>query len=204
MPLPAINIYLLVSDQQSGPFSLEALHDMKNLGTLPPETLAASEGQEQWLPLNEFLDLHPLPVKQVQPPKPHREPTQPSRWRGLASALAAALISGILMAIFAAVFGVLIPVLWFPMAWVVGFVTAESSHVEDDQVMGALAAGATLLGILISTAGLGMHQGYGAVILGPLGALISFFGAPWLAFKTGTNPTPFQNEEWARCILAGS
>ena len=188
----AMKIYLLISDQQSGPFSLEDAHNMKRLGTLPPETLAACEDQEQWRPLGEFLVLYPLPPTQPPPSKARPEPPKTSRLRGLAAALVAAIIGGAIMAIFAAVYGVLIPVLWFPMGWIIGFVAAESSHVEDDQVMGALAAGATLLGILFSLIGFGMHHGYGVIILGffGLGILISFAGAPWLAFRAGTNPMP--------------
>lgn len=187
-----MKIYLLISDQQSGPFSLEDVQNMKRLGTLPPETLAAREGQEYWLPLDEFLILYPLPPAQVTPSKARSGLPKKSRLRGLAVALAAALIGGAIMAVFAAVYGVLIPVLWFPMGWITGFAAAESSHVEDDQVMGALAAGATLLGILLSLLGFGMHHGLGVIILGffGLGILISFIGAPWLAFRSGTNPMP--------------
>jgi GYF domain 2 len=185
-----MKIYLLISDQQSGPFSLENVHNMKRLGTLPPETFAACEGQEQWLPLGEFLVLYPLPSTQRPPSKARPQPPKKSRLRGLVAALVAAIIGGAIMATFAAVYGVLIPVLWFPMGWITGFVAAESSHVQEDQAMGALAAGTTLLGILLSLIGFGMHHGRGAVILGALGTLISFFGAPWLAFRTGTSPIP--------------
>jgi GYF domain 2 len=182
-----MKIFLWSAGQQSGPFPLEAIHSMKRLGSLPPETHAAYEGQEQWLPLDEFLALHPPPVAQQPATKPRPEKPKPSRLRGLAAALAAAIISGAAIGAFAAVFGVLIPVLWIPMGWIIGFVAAESSHADDDQVMGALAAGATLLAILMSMAGLGMHHGYGAIILGGLGMLASFIGGPWLAFKAGSN-----------------
>lgn len=181
-----MKIFLWSSGQQNGPFSLEDIHNMKRLGGLSAETLAAREGQEQWLPLEEFLVTNPLPVQKSLPSKPRPEAARPSRLRALAGALMVGIIGGLVLAIPGAIWGFLIPVLWLPMGWVAGFVAVEWGHTKDDQVVGLFAAAATLMGMFISLGGFGMHQGVAVIILGGLGALASFIGAVWLAFKAGS------------------
>lgn len=182
-----MKIFLWSSGQQSGPFSLEDIHNMKRLGSLSAETHAACEGQGQWLPLEEFLMTNPLPVQKASPSRSRPETAGPSRLRALAGALVVGIIGGLVLAIPGAIWGFLIPVLWFPIGWIAGFVAVEWGHTEDDQVVGLFAAGSTLLGMLISLAGLGMHQGVAVIILGGLFTLVSFIGAIWLAFRTGSN-----------------
>lgn len=182
-----MKIFLWSSGQQSGPFSLEDIHNMKRLGSLPAETHAAREGQEQWLTLEQFLVSNPLPAQKAPPSKPKPERPEPSRLRAFAGALTVGIIGGLVLAIPAAIWGFLIPVLWFPIGWIAGFVAVEWGHTEDDQVVGIFAVGATLIGIFISLAGLGMHQGIAVIILGGLGALGSFIGSIWLAFKAGSS-----------------
>jgi hypothetical protein len=182
-----MKVFLWSSGQQSGPFSLEDIHNMKRLGSLSAETHAAREGQEQWLPLEQFLVANPLPIQKTQSSKPKPERAGPSRLRALAGAVTVGIIGGLVLAIPGAIWGFLIPVLWFPIGWIAGFVAVEWGHTEDDQVVGLFAVGGTLIGIFISLAGLGMHQGVAVIILGGLGALGSFIGSIWLAFKSGSN-----------------
>src|SRR5215467_4844776 len=56
-----MEVFLLISEQQSGPFSLENLHKVHSLDGLPAGALVWCEGQEHWLPIADFLSIHPLP-----------------------------------------------------------------------------------------------------------------------------------------------
>lgn len=123
-----MKIFLWSSGRQSGPFSLEDIHNMKRLGGLSAETLAVCEGQENWLPLEEFLVTNPLPVQKTPPSRSRPERAEPSRLRALAGALLAGIIGGLVLAIPAAIWGFLIPVLWFPIGWIAGFVALEWGH----------------------------------------------------------------------------
>ncbi len=179
-----MNIFLYFSEQHSGPYSLEAVHGMKNLGSLPTDTLASFDRKDPWLPLDEFLALHPLPV--APKPKSRAARPQPSRLRGLGGALLGGIVGGSIIAGITAVSGAFFTILWLPMGWVVGFLAAEWGRIDEDQVVGAFAAGATVLGIFVSAAGLGAHR-ENVIILGPIGTLGGFIGGIWLAFKAGSS-----------------
>ncbi len=180
-----MNIFLYFSEQYSGPYSLEAVHGMKNLGSLPADTLAAFDRKDPWLPLDEFLALHPLPVA-PKPAKSRATPPKPSRLRGLGGALLGGFVGGLVIAGITAVSGAFFTILWLPMGWAVGFLAAEWGRIDEDQVVGVFAVGGTLLGIFLSAAGLSAHR-ENVFILGPIGILGGFIGGIWAAFKAGSS-----------------
>lgn len=47
--------FLLINEQQCGPFDQAAIRQMVKLGTVTKETLCWREGLERWLPLGEVI-----------------------------------------------------------------------------------------------------------------------------------------------------
>jgi hypothetical protein len=181
-----MEIFLLISEQRSGPFALEHLHDMERLGGLPAETLAWFDGQKQWLPVREFLARYPLPV--VQPSTSWRRSgrREPSRLRGLAGALIAAVVGGVALGVLSVAIGAYFTYLWWALGWGVGFTAAQCARsTEQDQVVGLFACGAALVAILLSLAWFDSAV-KNMVIIGGFLMLISFPGSLWLAFRTGS------------------
>jgi hypothetical protein len=179
-----MEVFLHVSGQQNGPFSLSNVHDMKQLGSIPGDALAWCQGEPNWLPLKDFLTRHPInPPRQAAVRRP-KESKSPSRLRGLAGALLASFVGGALLAGFAALTGVLFSIMWWGLAWGTGTAAKSWARKNDDQVVGLFALGATLIGIVISTAGFEIRPN-SKMVLGGLAAF-SFFGSLWFAFRTGS------------------
>ena len=181
-----MDVFVSMDGKQFGPFSLENLHEMRRLGNFGAETLVWSEGQPDWLPLNEFLARHPI-RSSPQPAKPGPgQRRRPSGLRGLAGALVAGIVGGALVAGLAALTGALFTFLWWGIGWASGAV-ARSWAGKSGQAIGLFAFLATVIGIFISGAGLEVHS-KGVILFGGLGVLISLPGSLWLAFKTGNTP----------------
>jgi hypothetical protein len=181
-----MEVFVSMDGKQLGPFSLENLHEMKRLGNFGAETLVWAEGQTDWLPINEFLALHPTRSTPQAAKAGHGKKRRPSRLRGLAGAFVAGIVGGALVAGLAALTGALFTFLWWGIGWASGAV-GRSWAGKSDQAIGLFAFLATVLGIFISGAGLEVHS-KGVVLFGGVGVLISLPGSLWLAFKTGRTP----------------
>jgi hypothetical protein len=180
-----MQVYLSVSGQQSGPFNLLNVFEMKRLGSIPADTLAWCENEPDWLMLDNFLARHP--IKAPTQPSVRRSTTSksPSRLRGLAGAISMSIVGGGLIAGFVAVTGVLFGILWWGMAWTNGTAAKRWARTSD-QMIGLFAFGATLLGIFISAMGFAAHPN-AKITAGPI-MFISFPGSLWFAFRTGSKP----------------
>ena len=181
-----MEVFLLISEQQSGPFSLENLHKVHRLGGLPAGALAWCEGQEHWRPVADFLSLHPLPQAQATA-SPRSRPVrrEPSRLRGLAGALVAALIGGAALGGLSVAIGAYFTYAWWPLSWVIGFTASQCARNKDhDQVVGMFACGATFLAIALSLVCIDYRPRM--IIIGGLLTIVSFPGSLWLAFRTGS------------------
>jgi hypothetical protein len=55
-----MNLYVYHHNQQLGPFPLESVREMAQLGSVPPEALVWHEGAPEWMPLGTFLAQHPV------------------------------------------------------------------------------------------------------------------------------------------------
>src|SRR5690348_10172874 len=106
-----MQVYLSVAGQQSGPFNLLNVYDMKRLGSIPAETLAWTESEPDWLLLDDFLARHPVSFPSQAPVRRSAKEKRPSRLRGLAGALLMSIVGGGLIAGFVAVTGVLFGIL---------------------------------------------------------------------------------------------
>ncbi len=181
-----MEVFLSSEGKQLGPFALESVHHMNRLGGVDVQTLAWSEGQTDWLPLNAFLALHPLNPPPAAAKAATRKQRRPSRLRGLAGAFVGGSVGGALVAGLTALTGALFTVLWWGIGWLSGAV-ARSWAGKADQAVGFFAFLATLVGIVISGMGLEVHA-KGVILFGALGFLVCLPGSLWLAFKTGSTP----------------
>jgi GYF domain 2 len=181
-----MQVFLSVSGQQSGPFTLLNVYEMKRLGSIPIDTLAWCENEPDWLSLDDFLARHP--IKAPSQPSVHRPttPKSPSRLRGLAGAFLMSIVGGALIAGFTALTGALFTIFWWGLGWANGAVAKRWAR-TNDQIVGLFAFVATLLGIFISGAGLTVRQN-SVIMFGGIGVLICLPGSLWLAFRTASTP----------------
>src|SRR5947209_10921130 len=100
-----MQVYLSVSGQQSGPFNLLNVREMKQLGSIPADTLAWCENEPDWLLVDDFLARHPVSFPAKPAVRSARKEKSPSRLRGLAGALLMSIVGGGLIAGFVAVTG---------------------------------------------------------------------------------------------------
>lgn len=175
--LSSMEFFVSINGEQRGPFSLESLHQMKQLGSVPTDTLVWSKDRNAWSALDEFLTLHPF---RVAPTRRAAKTPRPSRIRGFAAAFAIAIVGGGLIAGLAAVTGALFGILWLLLGWATGAVARAAARTSD-QCIGLFAFFATLLGICISFIGLEYVK---KPVL--MGFLITFPVSLWLAFRTGS------------------
>jgi hypothetical protein len=180
-----MQVFLSISGQQSGPFNLLNVYEMKRLGSIPVDTLAWCESQPDWLLLDDFLARHPIKAPS-QPSLRPSTPKSPSRLRGLAGAFLMSIVGGVLIAAFAALTGALFTIFWWGLGWANGAVAKRWARTHD-QVVGLFAFIATLLGIFISFAGLTFRE-KSVIMFGGIGFLICFPGSLWLAFRTASTP----------------
>jgi len=151
-----MQVYLSVSAQQSGPFNLLNVYDMKRLGSIPADTLAWTENEPDWLPLDHFLARHPITFPSQAPVGRPAKERRPSRLRGLAGAFLMSIVGGGLIAGFVALTGVLFGILWWGMAWANGTMAKRWAR-TNDQIIGLFSFGATPFGIIISFTGFAAH-----------------------------------------------
>jgi hypothetical protein len=180
-----VQVFLSISGQQTGPFSLLNVHEMKRLGGFPMDTLAWCESDGDWLLLDDFLARHPVSFPSRASIRRLTKEKSPSRLRGLAGALLMSILSGGLIAGFVALTGALFGILWWGMAWAIGMAAKHWARTSD-QIIGLFAFGATLIGIFISAMGFAAHPN--AKVTGGLIMFISFPGSLWFAFRTGSRP----------------
>jgi hypothetical protein len=181
-----MQVYLSVSGQQSGPFNLLNVYDMKRLGSIPADALAWCESEPDWLSLDDFLARHPIKAPSQPSVRRSTTPKSPSRLRGMAGAFLMAIVGGALIAGFTALTGALFTIFWWGLGWANGAVAKRWARTHD-QVVGLFAFFATLLGIFISGAGLGFRE-KSVIMFGGIGVLICFPGSLWLAFRTASTP----------------
>jgi hypothetical protein len=180
-----MQVFLSVSGQQSGPFSLLNVREMKQLGSIPADTLAWCEKEADWLLVDDFLARHPVSFPGKPSVRRAMKEKSPSRLRGLAGALLMSIVGGGIIAGFVAVTGALFGILWWGMAWAIGTAAKHWAR-AGDQIIGLFAFGATLLGIFISAMGFAAHPN-AKITAGPI-MFISFPGSLWFAFRTGSRP----------------
>jgi hypothetical protein len=180
-----MQVFLSMSGQQTGPFSLLNVREMKQLGSIPSDALAWCEKEPDWLPIDDFLARHPAGFPSQPQVRRSAKERSPSRLRGLAGALLMSIVGGGLIAGFVALTGVLFGILWWGMAWANGTAAKRWARTSD-QIIGLFAFGATFLGIFISAMGFAAHPN--AKITGGPVMLISFPGSLWFAFRTGSRP----------------
>jgi hypothetical protein len=65
--MPQDNVYILVNDEEQGPFDLDALRSKLATGEITGETLYAAPGMSDWRPLAEILDPQDAPMVEMQP-----------------------------------------------------------------------------------------------------------------------------------------
>lgn len=181
-----MQIFLSIAGQQSGPFNLLNVHEMKRLGSIPIDTLAWCQTEPNWLLLDDFLARHPINVPSKAATHRSSMEKSPSRLRGLAGALLMSIVGGALIAGFAALTGALFTIFWWGLGWANGTVAKRWAR-TNDQIIGLFAFGATLIGIFISGMGLTVRNN-SVIIFGALGILISLPGSLWLAFRTASTP----------------
>jgi len=181
-----MQIFLSISGQQSGPFTLSNVYEMKRLGSIPVDTLASCESEPDWLSLDDFLSRHPIKVPSRPSVRRSAMQKSPSRLRGLAGAFLMSIVGGALIAGFAALTGALFTIFWWGLGWANGAVAKRWAR-TNDQIVGLFAFVATLLGIFISGTGLEMRHN-SVILFGGLGVLISLPGSLWLAFRTASTP----------------
>ena len=112
-----MQVYLSVSGQQSGPFSLLNVHEMTQLGSIPNDALVWCQDEPSWLQLDDFLKRHPVTRPSRDAIRHPTRPKSPSRLRGLAGALLSSIVGGALIAGIAALTGALFPILWWALGW---------------------------------------------------------------------------------------
>lgn len=73
-PIPgAVQFFVAVGGQQTGPFEMAALKQQVTSGQLSHETLVWKQGMQTWLPAGEVAELAPL-FEQLPPPIPGSQP----------------------------------------------------------------------------------------------------------------------------------
>src|SRR6267142_3504329 len=177
-----MQVFLSVSGQQSGPFSLLNVREMKRLGSIPADTLTWCEKELNWLLVDDFLARHPVSFPGKPSVRRATKEKTPSPLHGLAGALLMSIVGGGLIAGFVAVTGALFGILWWGMAWAIGTAAKHWARTSE-QIIGLFAFAAALLGIFISFLGFAAYPN-SKFTGGPL-MLISFPGSLWFAFRTG-------------------
>ncbi len=162
------------------------VREMKQLGSIPADTLAWCENEPEWLLVDDFLARHPVSFPSKPAVRSAKKEKSPSRLRGLAGALLMSIVGGGLIAGFAALTGALFTIFWFGLGWANGAAAKHWAR-TNDQIIGLFAFGATLIGIVISFVGLGFRE-KSVIMFGGIGFLISFPGSLWLAFRTASTP----------------
>jgi len=180
-----MQVFLSISGQQTGPFSLLNVREMKQLGSIPADTLAWCEKEPNWLLVDDFLARHPVSFPGKPSVRRATKEKSPSRLRGLAGAFLMSIVGGALIAGVVALTGALFGIFWWGLAWANGAVAKRWVR-TNDQIIGLFAFAATLFGIIISTTGFAAHPN-SKITAGPI-LLISFVGSLWLAFRTASTP----------------
>jgi|SRR5579863_5575195 len=176
---------LWAGGKQAGPYAIEDIHEMSQMGSLAEDTLVRPMDRGDWLALPTFLAAYPV---QALPETGRARSKEPSKWRGFGAALGVAIAGGVVIAIITALTGAMFTVLWWGIGWGAGL-AAKSGARQASQGVGVLAFLATIPGIFISGAGAGVHETV-VVIFGGLGLLVSLVGSLWLAFRTGSSDWP--------------
>ncbi len=65
---PALDIHIVKSGQQTGPFSREQILSMLQSGVISERDSSWHEGMDNWKPLNEVLNLHSASVPEIMDP----------------------------------------------------------------------------------------------------------------------------------------
>jgi len=187
-----MEVYVAVGDQKLGPYTLANLHDMDRMGSFGPEALAWSDGQSDWIRLEDFLARNPQPVSERPKHvvrKIETEPAKPKRLKGLLGAFCAAAGCGLILGAVSGALGILLTILWLPMGWFIGYV-GQAWAGKEDQVVGLFAFFCAPVGMYLSVIGLmvgalirGAPTNEPVMFLGPFGAFMSFLGCLYLAFK---------------------
>ncbi len=61
------DIYILVNNENTGPFTEQELQEMVDDGEIPPETLYATSGMSTWEPLSNLLQIGPSRARSTEP-----------------------------------------------------------------------------------------------------------------------------------------
>ena len=85
--------YLIAREgEQSGPYTLEQIRQMQTDGQLLPSDIAWTEGQEDWLPISQIVDVA------APPPPPPQAPATPKSKRGVVVWIVRGIVLVILVA----------------------------------------------------------------------------------------------------------
>lgn len=174
----------MVDGQQRGPFPLQSLHDMRELGSLGSEALVWSPETSSWTALDDYLFRHPVATLESSNTRKEKKARKPSVLLGLLGAFGFAATAGAMIAGVVMLTGALFFILWWAMAWGTGM-AAKACGRRSGGLMGLFAFAATFLGIIISCLPL---TGHPVSSLGGFGMLISLPGSLWFAFRTGNTP----------------
>jgi hypothetical protein len=164
-----MQIYLFQDEKQIGPFPLDAVHDMKALGSANDGTLVWHDGLADWQPIGPFLAANPSTrttqapvaaapaqraVSRAVPQASATEPSDISRVvRSLLAGGVAALIGGGIWALIAIVAHIQIGWLAWGIGWLCGLSVAKFGR-GNGVVFQFIAVGFSLLGILIGKVGI--------------------------------------------------
>ena len=84
--------YLIAREgEQSGPYTLEQIRQMQTDGQLLPSDIAWTEGQDDWLPISQIVDV-------AAPPPPPQAPATPKSKRGVVVWIVRGIVLVILVA----------------------------------------------------------------------------------------------------------
>lgn len=76
-PMPQVQYMVSVNGQQSGPFNMQQLQQMAQIGSLTPQTYVWKQGMAQWEFAGNIQELASLFITQTPPPMPGGMPTPP-------------------------------------------------------------------------------------------------------------------------------
>lgn len=180
-----MDLFVLVEGQQRGPFPLQSLREMRELGSLGSETLVWSPESNSWTTLDDYLLRHPLATSDFSHGRKKKEMRKPSVLLGLLGAFGFAVTAGAMIAGLFMLIGALFSFSWWAMAWGTGM-TAKACGRTSGGLMGLFAFAATFLGIMISC--MPLSNVHTVSSFGGLGMLISLPGSLWFAFRTASTP----------------
>lgn len=193
-----MQISIYSDGQQSGPFPLDALHNMVRLGSLPDTANVWYEGASDWIPLPAFLQQHPMPaapmvaavvqsgVRATISPAPRPAPSRKSGELSDAARLVRGLVAGGVCAILAgavwAGIAIALTVELGYVAWGIGLATGLAVSKlgrGHGVVFQIIAVVCSLVGIAIGKVGFALSSGFLSMGLFDLLFIVLALASAW-------------------------